>query len=147
MAEGFPAFILAPISDDGIIRNPDPQTNFETVPKDLKRAYVQSWNFAIQRSLPGDLALEVAYVGNHGVNNESRFEVNAAPAPGLGNAGRPLFQQFGRRANTRVSIGTHTYYNSLQVKLDRRFRNGFGLTTAYTWSKAINFTDDSRGGA
>ncbi len=31
------------------------------------------------------------------------------------------------------------------MKLDRRFQNGFGLTTAYTWSRGINFSDDTGG--
>jgi len=143
MTEGFPSFELAPVPDDGIIRDPDPRSNFNNARLDLKRAYVQSWNFAIQRALPGDLALEVAYVGNRGVNNQSGWNINAALAPGTGNGGRPLFQQFDRRADTNSSIGTSTWYNSMQVKLDRRFSSGFGLTTAYTWGKAINFTDDT----
>src|SRR5690606_11018032 len=46
---------------------------------------------------------------------------------------------------TNTRLGTHNYYNSLQVKLDRRFTSGFGLTTAYTWGKGINFSDDDGG--
>ncbi len=145
MAGGFPPFELFPVPDDGIIRDPDSNARYGFTPPDLARGYVQSWNFAVQRSLPGDFALELAYVGNHGVNNQTRFELNAAQAPGTGNSSRPLFVQFGRRGSTRGVIGTHTYYNALQIKLDRRFRNGFGLTTAYTWSKALNFSDDTGG--
>jgi hypothetical protein len=65
--------------------------------------------------------------------------------PGAGNAGRLLFQAYGRTNTTSTSLGTHTYYNSLQIKLDRRFANGFGLTTAYTYGKALNFSDDNGG--
>jgi hypothetical protein len=39
-------------------------------------------------------------------------------------------------------IGTHTYYNGLQAKLDKRFSDGLMITTAYTFSKAINFSED-----
>ena len=36
-------------------------------------------------------------------------------------------------------------YNGLQVKLDKRFSGGFGLTTAYTYSKAMGYqSEDSR---
>ena len=55
--------------------------------------------------------------------------------PNTGNNSRLLFPIFGRRNDTTTNLGTHTYYNSLQVKLDRRFSSGFGLTTAYTWGK------------
>jgi hypothetical protein len=33
-------------------------------------------------------------------------------------------------------------YNGLQVKLDRRFSNGFQLTTSYTYSKAMGFQSE-----
>ena len=36
-------------------------------------------------------------------------------------------------------------YHSLQVKLDRRFSGGFLLTTAYTFSKAIDLSNDNAG--
>jgi hypothetical protein len=81
-------------------------------------------------------------VGNHGVNNQSEFNINASMVPGSGNAGRPLFQRFGRVGNVTSYIGTHTYYNGLQAKLDRRFSNGLMITTAYTFSKALNFSED-----
>jgi hypothetical protein len=35
---------------------------------DIKSAYVQQWNFGIQRELPGNLLIEAAYVGSHGVH-------------------------------------------------------------------------------
>src|SRR5262249_17397200 len=50
---------------------------------------------------------------------------------------------FGRRAVTNTWIRTDTDYHGLQTKFDRRFSNGFLLTTAYTFGKAINFADDN----
>ena len=34
----------------------------------IKSAYVQQWNFGLQRELPGNLLIEAAYVGSHGVH-------------------------------------------------------------------------------
>lgn len=34
----------------------------------------------------------------------------------------------------------YTWYHSLQVRLDRRFRNGFTAITAYTYSKTMEAT-------
>jgi len=143
MTTGFPAFSAFQLPNDGIIRDPNPNNNFGNTPRGLKSAYVQSWNFAIQRTLPGNFALDLAYVGNRGVNNQSGLNVNASMVPGSGNLGRPLNQQFRRVAETTTFIGTNTWYNSLQVKFDRRFSNGFMLTTAYTWSKGLNFSEDT----
>jgi hypothetical protein len=151
MAEGFPAFQEFTLPDNGIIDLSLPENllfsrqNFGAANYDLRRPYVQSWNFAIQRSLVGGLVLDAAYVANHGVHNQSGWDYNAGRIIGAGNAGRPLNGPYGRTQSTNTNIGTHTYYNSLQVKLDRRFDNGFGLTTAYTWSKALNFSDDTGG--
>jgi hypothetical protein len=145
MGTGFPAPVVVEIPRDGVIRNPPGNFNFGNTPFDLPVGYVQSWNFAVQRALPGNFSFEAAYVGNHGVNNQTEYNVNASMVPGTGNAGRPLNQLFGRNAETNTSIGTHTNYHSLQVKFDRRFSGGFMLTTAYTFSKGINFTEDLGG--
>ncbi len=151
MADGFPAFQEFTIPDNGIIDLGLPENalfarqNFGWVNPDIRRPYVQSWNFAIQRTLPQHFTLDLAYVGNHGVNNQSGWEYNGAMVPGTGNASRPLNILFGRTQNTGTRIGTHTYYNALQMKLNRRFRNGFSMTNSYTWSKALNFSDDTGG--
>ena len=65
---------------------------------------------------------------------------------GAGRDGRPLWAPFRRDADTNFSfIGTSNNYNSLQVKFDRRFSGGFQMTTAYTWSKAIDVSNDNGG--
>jgi hypothetical protein len=106
---------------------------------------VQSWNFAVQQALPWKFALDVAYVGNKGVNNQSGYNLNASMIPGSANAGRPLFSKFGRVNDTTGVLGTSTWYNGLHVKLDRRVGDGFFITTSYTFSKGLNYTDDDAG--
>ena len=101
------------------------------------------WNVTVQRALPADFALQVGYVGNHGINVLAGIDLNAGLIPGAGAAGQPLNQRFGRLASTTSRIGTHSYYDGLQVRLDRKFTSGFLLTTSYTWSKSINFEDDN----
>jgi hypothetical protein len=145
MTTGFPPFTAFQLPDDGIIRNPNLNNSFGHTRSDLASPYVQSWNFAIQRSLPADFTLDVAYVGNRGVNNQTGYNVNASMVPGTGNSGRPLFQAFRRVADTSTSIGTNTWYHSLQMKFDRRFTRGLMVTTAYTWSKGLNLAEDNGG--
>ena len=71
-----------------------------STPANLLSPYVQSWNLSVQRALPWKLSLDMAYVGNRGVNNQSDFNMNASMIPGSGNNGRPLFVQFRRTADT-----------------------------------------------
>ncbi len=142
MATGFAAPLVAPTPPDGIIANAALNQVYLFIPLDLKEGYIQSWNLAVQRALPWNFSLEVAYVGNHNVGVLTRRDINASLVPGSGNGGRPLNPKFGRNNRTDAWIRTDTNYNGLQMKLDRRFSDGLLVTTAYTFSKAINYTDD-----
>lgn len=145
MGTGFPAFVPFNIPSSGIIQNAPLNLGMGITPRDLASPYVQSWNFAVQRALPWRFALDLAYVGNRGVNNQSPYNINASMVPGSGNNGRPLFQAFRKATDVSLPVGTGTWYNGLQVKLDRRMADGLYMTTAYTWSKGINFTEDDGG--
>lgn len=146
MADGFPAFKPFAIPANGIIANAPVQV-YNTINPNVRESYIQSWNIAIQRTLPKNLVLETAYVANHAVGVKAIYNINAGMVPNAGQNGRPLFQKFGRNADTNdIYFGTSTTYNSLQVKLDRRFANGFALTTAYTYAKAIDLSGADNGG-
>ncbi|MBI3682123.1 MAG: TonB-dependent receptor, partial [Acidobacteria bacterium] len=145
MTTGFPPFTPFVSPADGVITNPNPNNSFGSTPRSFRSPYVQSWNFAFQRALPWRLSLDLAYVGNRGVNNQSDYDMNASNTPGSGTNGRPQFQQFRRVASTTTFLGTNTWYNALQIKLDRRVGDGFYLTTSYTWSKGLNYSEDNGG--
>ncbi len=50
----------------------------------VRNPYSVRWNFGIQRLLPGNMALEVAYIGNHGVHLPiASTSLNAIPQPYL----------------------------------------------------------------
>lgn len=145
MTTGFPAFAPFALPSNGIIQNAPVSNGYGITPRDLASPYVQSWNFAVQRALPWKLSLDMAYVGNRGVNNQSPWNLNASMRPGSGNAGRPLSALYGRNTDTTSVIGTNTWYNGLQLKLDRRVGDGLFITTSYTWSKGLNYTEDDGG--
>jgi hypothetical protein len=146
MRVGFPAFKPFPVPANGII-NPAPASVFNYVRRDVREAYVQSWNVAIQRQLPKQLAFEIAYVGNKGTGITGVLNMNPGLVIGAGAAGQPFNQLFGRRdAINNIYFGTNSNYHSMQTKLDRRFSGGFALTTAYTWAKAIDSTGADNGG-
>jgi hypothetical protein len=146
--KGFPAPINVPIPDSGIITNPDKNSNYTVINSGFKNPHVISWNLAVQRQLPWHLALDVAYVGNHGVSMPLQYNLNAATVVGLGNQGRPQFAPFGRTASTTLFFGGYSSaYNGLQLKLDRRFTSGLLITTAYTFAKGMSFQEGDDGGA
>ncbi len=147
MASGFGPPDIFPIPDSGIVDASIPQlrnAQLFYVQPDLKEAKLHSWNVAFQRMLPRNLVGEVAYVGNVGRGIlHADWNINAGMVLGADNAGRPFNQRFGRTANVNSWLATNTNYHSMQAKLDRRFRNGFLLTTSYTLARAINYSEEN----
>ena len=152
---GFPPLSLPPVPSNGIITSASSpaaagvlkNSNQFVVNQNFKNPYVESWNLAIQHSLPGRFVLDLAYVGNHSVDTVVNYNLNAATVVGLGNAGQPEFTPFGRTASTNLLFaGYSSSYNALQAKLDRRFSNGFTTTTSYTFGKGMGFQTDDDGG-
>jgi hypothetical protein len=144
---GLPQAATIAIPSNGIITNPDPTVAYFIVPLDYRNPQVITWNFAIQRALPWKLVLDTAYVGTKGVDTASQYQLNNGFILGQGNFGRPQYASYGRTANSQQNFrGFSSSYNSLQVKFDRRFSNGFSLTTSFTYSKAMDFQGGDDGG-
>ena len=144
---GFPALILPVVPSNGIITSPAVAVNYFVVNQNFKNPYVESWNLAVQQSLPWRFVLDVAYVGNHAVDTVVNYNLNAATVAGLGNKGLPEFNSFNRTANTNLLFaGYSSSYHALQVKFDRKFSIGFATTTAYTFGKGMGFQTDDDGG-
>jgi hypothetical protein len=145
MATGFPAPAPIVIPSNGIITNA-PNQAYGITPPNMLVPYVESWNFAIQRSLPDNYSLEVAYVANHAVHIENgnvingTININAAMVAGTGTASEPENIAFGRTATTTYPWFTGSHYEGLQVKLDHHFNKGFQMTASYAYSKAIDYS-------
>ena len=153
VAAGIPNRPLGP--DVGIVPIPGPDISKGRVPlppsvemgypranTQLRRGYIQSWNFVIEHKLPAQVVASVGYVGSANVNGFAFLDVNASQIPGSGDAGRPLFSRFGRTATTREWNGrTHSTYHSLQATLNRRVAGGLFLQGSYTYSHAIDMAN------
>ena len=57
----------------------------------LHRGYIQSWNFTLERQIPGSIVATAAYVGTATTHQFVDHEMNAG-YPGSGTAGLPLFR-------------------------------------------------------
>ncbi len=149
MADGFPAPILADIPSNGVIPADTSllrAQRYFAIPADLHEGSLQSWNVAYQRELGIGVTAEAAYVGNRG-DVVNTINANAGLVLGADNAGRPQFAPFGRTAETTAWMRSDTTYHSLQTKLDKRFANGFLLTTSYTLGRSINYWQGDSNGA
>ena len=147
MGTGFPAPAYLTIPENGIIdANSVIGQSLFYVPNDLQQGTLYSWNVAFQREMWWGLTGEAAYVGNMSNDVLNRFQANAGMVLGAGNAGRPLFAKYGKTAGVEnLAWKGKTRYNGLQLKLDRRFRNGWLVTNSYTYSKAWDYANDNGG--
>lgn len=106
----------------------------------FKQAYVYHWSFGLQQQI-GQFALEANYVGTSGFELPLTYDTNA-PYPGAGSvASRRPEQGFGT-INLTTPMGTSSY-NALEVRVQRRYANGFSLLSSYTYSKSIDEGDSS----
>lgn len=147
---GFPAPIQVPIPQDGVIKNPPINQQYNAINMSFTNPYVETWNFAVQRQLPFNFVLDTTYLGSHGVHQVVNYNLNSAgtvAAIGQGNNGLPQFPTLRRTAGVNLLFaGFSTSYHGLQLKLDRRFAGSLGVTTAYTWAKGMGFQTGDDGG-
>ncbi len=145
MAAGFQAPIIADIPANGIIPANTPwllKQGYQIVPSDLREAALHSWNFAFQARLPGSFTGEIAYVGNRGVDVLAETDLNAGMVLGADNAGRAQYN-LGRTATSRIWWKARTEYNSLQLKVDRKFTNGLMVNNSYTYGRSYDYHSEN----
>jgi hypothetical protein len=101
-----------------------------------------TYSAGIQRQLPFGFAVDVAYVGRQGRNLQRERNINQLEAgtlqrnPGINSAALRPFKGYGV-----IRLSEHearSEYNSLQIGVDRRYRNGFKFGAAYTLGKSMD---------
>jgi len=110
--------------------------------------YVQNWNLTVEHQLGNDMAISVAYVGNHGANIMGSRQFNPAVlAPGatVGNENaRRLYPGLG--AVELASSYVYDEFNSLQIGFTRRMSKGLTILSNFVWSKTIDNTSSAAEG-
>ena len=105
--------------------------------KDFHAARVQQFNVALQYLLPGHSTFEVAYVGNRGNNLQFTYALNqtAFGVDGSVAANRPFSQW------SQITMGatrSQSWYNSLQLKLEKQMGHGIYTLASYTYASALD---------
>lgn len=128
LATGFPANAIDPSN----VKNPSVNSYLKHSPS----PYVQQWTLNAQRDLGFGFVGQLTYVGSSTHNLYYPNQIDQ-PTPGAGaiQARRPFPEYSALRVYAPLVSAN---YSSLQGQLERRFRNGFSLLTAYTWGHAID---------
>jgi hypothetical protein len=149
MAAGFPAIYTATIPDNGIIPANTAwltSQSFKYVPTDLQEGTIYTYNVAFQREIVWGLTGEVALVGAYSNDILNRFEYNAGMTPGLDRNGQRLNVLYGKTASVEMLAWKgKSRYRGLQMKLDRKFRNGVLVTNSFTWGNSKDYAADNGG--
>jgi hypothetical protein len=152
--------IFGDIPSTKLTCDPDTPCSILGVDRNIKTPYSISWNFNIEQQLSPTTALQVAYVGNHGVKLYSVRNINQNlwyydwVANGMGDPYEDTDGYSGRPFANPTLCGTHCYpyladvemlqnkdssiYHGLQVTVRQRTYKGIEFVAGYTWAHAID---------
>jgi hypothetical protein len=107
-----------------------------------------TYSAGVQREIIGGFVVDATYVGRKGKYLQREKNINQLPAgtvqanPGVNVAALVPYKGYGV-IRLSENAGRSTY-NSLQIGVDRRYRNGFKFGAAYTLGKSEDNASDKR---
>ncbi|MCW5982649.1 MAG: TonB-dependent receptor [Bryobacteraceae bacterium] len=113
-----------------------PPLSVVAVPTERVNAYNVQWSFSLQRQLSPSTAFEAAYVGSQASHLDNSRNANDAP-PGAGPVQQRRRYPLWGPVRWLGSDGK-SYFQSLQLRGERRFSRGFSFLAAYTWAHNID---------
>jgi hypothetical protein len=138
-------------NDYFIPSTPTLPSTFDLAFVDPNFRYPQMWktNVAVDQKLPFGLIGTLEYLYNRGINSVHYYNANFESPVGRLNGPDQRYSfarnDAGVRVNDNVSMAAvltnknGTYYQSMTVKLEKPYQNGFWGTAAYTWSEAKDY--------
>ncbi len=118
------------------------------LPSKMRLPSVDAYNVTVQYQLTNKMSVEAAFVGNKGTHvfagDGPDLNVNQVPitgyTPGRNNTlAKPYYQKFGWTQDIAFFCNcADNHYNSLQLKLDKRFSDGYSLLMHYTYQDQIS---------
>jgi len=135
-----------PIITEGFDPNAPIRAQLQTVNFDLQTPYVMQFNLSVQRSLPGDVDVTVAYAGSRGNHLIRLGDANLAPES-IVNGVKVYNRAAGRRNPNFTGIwqrvtDAQSFYHSAQLSVIKRYSAGLRAQLSYTFSRSV---DDSSG--
>ncbi|MBI4445698.1 MAG: TonB-dependent receptor [Acidobacteria bacterium] len=108
-----------------------------------RNPYVMQYNLNIQQQISSNTALTASYAGARGVHLTCNRDINT-PLPQVLPDGRKFTPAGSQPRNPNLgslnlfSTSCPSWYNALQVNLNRRFSQGLQFQAAYTFSRTLD---------
>jgi hypothetical protein len=107
------------------------------IPQSQPMPYQQVYGLDIQRALPGNILLDIGYAGSRGTHLTGLRDLNQAPpGPTAATPRSPISPNIGNV--DALENRENSFYNALQLKVERRFSAGFYLMANYTYAHSID---------
>lgn len=106
---------------------------FDWIRRDI---FTEQWDFSVAREIAPGTGVQVAYVGNRGLNLRRGYTTNFFD-PTLGRRPNPLFSNISIEGNTGQST-----YNALQLSFHQRLSRGLVFQAEYGWAHGIDDVQD-----
>ncbi|MBM3726745.1 MAG: carboxypeptidase regulatory-like domain-containing protein [Acidobacteria bacterium] len=115
-------------------------TNLFAAELDGRKPRMYMWTFSLQKSLGGNWVAEAAYVGSQGRRLSKRYNSYANVTQGVLYDVTPgVATRYPRLIGMLYSSQAGmSQMHGLNLKVERRFHNGFQLLFAHTWMKSID---------
>jgi hypothetical protein len=143
-----------------------PSAAVESIDKNAQYPYIYQFNASVQRQLPAQISLTVAYVGTLSHNVPTMIDGNYAPySTAFGTPSTSATSVANRRqfdpcvgpcptGPAGINTGTmgqniylitnqHANYNGLQVSAKKQLSHGFTISGFYVWSHALQSSNES----
>jgi hypothetical protein len=134
ISEGLPTFAHVDLQPT---LTPPPGFAVFYIPPHFREDKATMWNVGIQRELGGNTMAEASYVGTRGADIFRSYNINVPmPGPGPVQQRRPYFSIAPTLTTINLRDGDgKSWYDALQLKLDKRFSHGLQVLGSYTYSK------------
>jgi hypothetical protein len=120
-------------------------SNVVYTPPDSKWPRVQNWFFSVQRELPKNTVLELAYNGNHSTRLPIIADYNQAapnqPGSTVAYTLRTPIPTFG--PITWLDPAGNNHYNGLSARVEHRFTKSLYLLNSFTWGKGMGDSEQA----
>ena len=104
--------------------------------------YLITYNFNIQRQLPGNAVFEIGYLSSlgHKLNAPGTRSINQVDPSRIGPGNAQALRPFPQFSDVRVLSPTigNSNYHGLNFRVEKRYSRGVQFNANYTWSKAID---------
>lgn len=132
-----PVVVVPPVDNNYIT---PAGTNLFAVELDGRKPRVYMWTLSLQKAFWKDWVVEAAYVGSQGRRLSKRYNAYANVTPGVLYDVTPgVATQYPRLSGMLYSSQAgKSQFHGLNLKLERRFNNGFQILMAHTFAKSID---------